>query len=124
MPASELDSFNIEAMKCAAIGVTILVASGDNGAMNYGCSCNTDYSVGMDNCACNASSASDESQWTGDSTWTGNGYFPSWPATSPYVTAVGATMGVSNVVPSTGEGEQVCMVCRPAVFQYTDNVSC
>jgi tripeptidyl-peptidase-1 len=29
----------------------------------------------------------------GNSSWSGKGYFPSFPATCPYVTAVGATMG-------------------------------
>ena len=39
------------------------------------------------------------SNWTdGNSSWSGMGYFPSFPATSPYVTAVGATMGTSHVV--------------------------
>jgi len=35
--------------------------------------------------------------------WSGKGYFPSFPATSPYVTAVGATMG-----PETGNSEIAC----------------
>ena len=33
----------------------------------------------------------------------GKGYFPSFPATSPYVTAVGATMG-----PESGDPEIAC----------------
>ena len=35
--------------------------------------------------------------------WSGRGYFPSFPATSPYVTAVGATMG-----PESGNPEVAC----------------
>jgi len=35
--------------------------------------------------------------------WTGKGYFPIFPATSPYVTVVGATMG-----PETGDHEVAC----------------
>ena len=40
---------------------------------------------------------------TGSNSWTGTGYFPSFPATSPWVTAVGATMG-----PNTGGPEVAC----------------
>jgi len=39
----------------------------------------------------------------GPTSWTGRGYFPSFPATSPYVTAVGATMG-----PESGTEEIAC----------------
>ena len=39
----------------------------------------------------------------GSTTWTGKGYFPTFPATSPYVTAVGATMG-----PESGGAEVAC----------------
>ena len=31
----------------------------------------------------------------GNSSWVGEGYFPSFPATCPYVTAVGGTMGIN-----------------------------
>ena len=80
---SDLDTFNTEAMKCGAIGVTIVVSSGDNGVINFGCPCNTAAATSPDNCACNAPSGSAYSLWAGTNTWTGNGYFPSWPATSP-----------------------------------------
>ena len=39
----------------------------------------------------------------GSSSWSGKGYFPSFPATCPYVTAVGATMG-----PELGQTEIAC----------------
>ena len=58
-----LHQFNVEALKLAAQGVTLIAASGDNGA-NCGDLC----------------SASNQC-----------GYSPYFPASSPYVTAVGAT---------------------------------
>ena len=76
---STMQSFNTEALKLGVMGVTILVASGDDGA-------NTLTSDGK--CSCLLA--------------------PSFPATSPYVTAVGATMGSSHVVPDLGEGEMAC----------------
>lgn len=87
---STMDSFNTEAMKLAAQGVTITVSAGDNG-------------VSGDNCACTEPSGSSYTLWGGENTWTGQGYFPSFPATSPYVTAVGGTMG-----PNYGSPEVVC----------------
>ena len=67
VPYSELDAFNFQAIKLGLMGVTITVSSGDDGA-------NSDYARnGPRNC----------------------GYSPSFPASSPYVLAVGATM-VSN----------------------------
>jgi len=73
-PASNLDTFNNEAMALAARGVTIMVSSGDNGAN------------GMSDCTCNENSGSDSLDYptAGDETWSGKGYFPSFPATSPY----------------------------------------
>ena len=73
------DSFSTEALKLSARGVTIMASSGDNGAAGS-------------STRCNSNSGSIISDWTGAS-WTGTGYFPSFPASSPYVTAVGATMG-------------------------------
>jgi subtilase family serine protease len=109
---SEMTSFNTEAMKCTALGVTIMVSSGDNGVMNFGCTCKSSEATSMDNCACDASSSSSVSDWTGSNSWSGDGYFPSFPASCPYVTALGATMGAgSSAVPSVGTGEKVCMVC-------------
>ncbi len=91
-----MDAFNAEAIKLAAMGVTITVASGDNGAVNFGCSCTAD-------------SSSTFSRWRRSPSWTGQGYFPSFPATCPYVTAVGATMG-KGVIPIVGEPEVACQV--------------
>jgi tripeptidyl-peptidase-1 len=93
------ESFENAAIKLAIQGVTIVVASGDNGVMNGGFNSNgvCDSSVCSDD-----SSSNIASNWDGPS-WSGQGYFPSWPATSPYVTAVGATMG-----PESGEPEVTC----------------
>ena len=88
--ASQMNSFNTEAKKLAAVGVTIAVSSGDNGVINYVFPCISQYTVSFFNCACQASSSSSASSWACTNTWTGTGYFPSFPATSPYVTAVGA----------------------------------
>merc|ERR1711967_86735 len=65
MDASILNTFNTEAMKLGAQGVSIFVSSGDDGVAGNGARGNPD----------------------------GCGYTPSFPATSPYVTAVGATQG-------------------------------
>jgi tripeptidyl-peptidase I len=59
------NSFNTEAMKLGVQGVSIIVSTGDDGAANY--FARNDAS----NC----------------------GYNPSFPSTSPYVTAVGSTQG-------------------------------
>ena len=112
MAKSSLDVFNTEAIKLAALGVTVLVASGDNGVVNFGCRCDPRKAVDAGNCACQADSSSSRSYWSGPA-WTGTGYFPSFPATSPYVTAVGATMGIGSVLPGLGEGEAACQVCVP-----------
>jgi len=68
------DAFDTEALKLCAMGVTIFAASGDSGANARGISSTT---------SC--------------------GYLPQFPATSPYVTAVGATMG-----PESGKTEVAC----------------
>eukprot|EP01038_Epipyxis_sp_PR26KG_P010227 gene10227-13759_t len=88
--SSTMTQWNTEALKLTSMGVTISVSSGDDGVSNS-------------NCACNTNSGSSSSKWGGSNSWTGTGYFPSFPATSPYVTAVGATMG-----PTTGGPEIVC----------------
>jgi subtilase family serine protease len=62
---SYLDSFNTEAMKLALMGVTILAASGDDGVANF-------------------PAHGDISQCS---------YNPSFPASNPYVLAVGGTQG-------------------------------
>lgn len=65
MSTSVMNSFNIEAMKLGVQGITIFVSSGDDGVANN--------AARQDESAC--------------------GYVPSFPASSPYVTAVGATQG-------------------------------
>ena len=72
-----MESFNTEAMKLGLLGGSIFVSSGDDGVTNYA-----------------TTSAS------------GCGYNPSYPATCPYVTAVGATSSTSWDTP--GVGEIVC----------------
>ncbi len=61
---SYADLFNIEAMKLSLAGVTLVVAAGDDGAAGS--------DARQDPLRC--------------------GYFPQFPATSPYVTSIGATM--------------------------------
>jgi subtilase family serine protease len=61
---SELDAFNIQAIKLGAMGVTIVVPSGDDGAISRLVRTN-----GTAKCS----------------------YSPTFPASSPYVVAVGAT---------------------------------
>ena len=65
---SYLNSFNTEAMKLALQGVTILVASGDDGVAN----------------------------WLARDDITECAYNPSFPASSPYVLAVGGTEGAED----------------------------
>eukprot|EP01042_Synura_sphagnicola_P036285 gene36285-biopygen123 len=60
-------SFNTEAMKLSVQGVTIIASSGDDGAPSY--------------------TASSDNKCS---------YNPTFPASSPYVTAVGATQGVES----------------------------
>lgn len=62
---SYTESFDIEAMKLGVMGVTIFSASGDDGVAGY--------------------IARDDPKWCG--------YNPQFPATSPYVTSVGASQG-------------------------------
>lgn len=80
-----MDSFNNEAIKLGLMGVTIIVAAGDHGAANIDASSSI--------CKCDIDSGSSQSSWQGSNSWTGNGYFPSFPASSPFVTAVGGSQG-------------------------------
>eukprot|EP00598_Pedospumella_elongata_P007545 CAMPEP_0184969134 /NCGR_PEP_ID=MMETSP1098-20130426/1976_1 /TAXON_ID=89044 /ORGANISM="Spumella elongata, Strain CCAP 955/1" /LENGTH=558 /DNA_ID=CAMNT_0027490869 /DNA_START=52 /DNA_END=1728 /DNA_ORIENTATION=+ len=75
MPKSIVNAFNTEAMKLGVQGVTIVVSSGDDGVANFQARTNPKKC----------------------------GYNPSFPASSPYVTAVGATMG-----PESGTEEIAC----------------
>jgi len=65
LPAFFANQFNTEALKLGAQGVSILVSSGDDGVANFQARTNPKKC----------------------------GYTPSFPASSPYVTAVGATQG-------------------------------
>mmetsp|Transcript_11069 Transcript_11069/g.16653 ORF Transcript_11069/g.16653 Transcript_11069/m.16653 type:complete len:709 (-) Transcript_11069:403-2529(-) len=84
---SIMEAFNNAAMKLSNLGVTIVVSSGESASSFY--------------CLCNQSSSSSDSPWSG-TPWSGKGYFPSFPATSPYVTSVGATMGPEQGRPEVG----------------------
>jgi tripeptidyl-peptidase-1 len=75
-PRTDVLTFNKQACKLGLRGVTIIVASGDDGAANFG-------------------ARQDPSQC---------GFTPSFPATSPFVTAVGASQGVES-----GTQEQPCL---------------
>jgi tripeptidyl-peptidase-1 len=68
---SYTQSFDIEAMKLGIMGVTIFSASGDDGVAGY--------------------IARDDPKWCG--------YNPQFPATSPYVTSVGASQGPESNQP-------------------------
>jgi len=74
--STDVYRFNLEACKLGLRGVTIVVSSGDDGVANF-------------------EARNDPSQC---------GFHPSFPATSPYVTAVGATQG-----PESGKPETACM---------------
>jgi len=73
MSSSLMDSFNTEAMALAVVGSTLLVASGDDGVSGHYCECIADSSSS----ALGYSSA-------GGASYSGQGYFPSFPATNPY----------------------------------------
>ncbi len=92
---SLLTTFNTEAMKLGAIGVTVTISSGDDGVSGSGCNCNVN-------------SGSSASAWTGVGTWSGTGYFPNFPASCPYVTALGATMGAGGFPPASLSSSIAC----------------
>jgi subtilase family serine protease len=77
LPGSVLSAFNNEAIKLAAMGVTIVAASGDDGVASVDCACSADSGSA-------ASTSASGGGWTGDG-WSGQGYVPSFPATSPWV---------------------------------------
>ena len=100
---SVMAAFEREAVKLAAIGVTILVSSGDNGVAGYDCKKG----------ACDQDSSADGSYWSKGkgSGWTGTGFFPKFPASCPWVTVVGATSGperYANNSSRDAEGNVVC----------------
>jgi len=71
LPQNDLMRFNTEMQKLGVRGITVMVASGDDGVANY-------------------IARSDPSKC---------GFNPSFPASSPYVTAVGATQGPEDSQP-------------------------
>jgi len=75
LPKAVANAFNTEAMKLGVQGVSIFVSSGDDGVANFQARKNPKKC----------------------------GYNPSFPASSPYVTAVGATQG-----PESGVEEVAC----------------
>jgi tripeptidyl-peptidase-1 len=68
---SSINAFNIEAQKLALQGVTILASTGDDGVANFQARQNPSEC----------------------------GYHPAFPASSPYVTAIGATQGAESGKP-------------------------
>jgi subtilase family serine protease len=71
--AGIMDSFNNEAIALAAVGSTLLVASGDDGISGHSCDCTVDSSSNTLTYAA-----------AGGAVYSGQGYFPSFPATNPY----------------------------------------
>jgi subtilase family serine protease len=85
--ADTLDAFDIQAAKLGVMGVTIVASSGDDGANTR------DYRVGMNpRGSC--------------------GYVMSFPASSPYVTAIGATQGPELTSDGTFNGEEIVCSAR------------
>lgn len=101
-------------MKLSLQGVTIVAASGDDGVADYGArSCTAGQVSTANNCACKADSSSyidsdGISISQAGNKWTGMGYFPSFPASCPYITAVGGTQGpesnTTEIAASTSTG--------------------
>jgi len=83
-----METFNTEVMKLGLQGVTVFVSSGDDGVANFWA-----RSYGSRYC----------------------GYHPSWPASSPYVTAVGATMGGADYKVTSLAEEEACSVPQGGV---------
>lgn len=82
LPAYIMGQFNVQAIKLGAMGVTICVASGDDGA----------------------------NSWVARSDSTKCGYRPHFPASSPYVVSVGST-SVSKKLASTIHLNSVSSLC-------------
>jgi len=89
-------------MKLGLQGVSILASSGDDGVANYGArNCNAGQLSTAYNCACKADSSSvinsdGTSISQAGNKWIGTGYFPSFPGSCPYITAVGGTQGLES----------------------------
>jgi tripeptidyl-peptidase I len=78
---SSLIAFNIEAIKLGVRGVSIMAASGDDGVTGF--------------------------LFPGQALISNCGYYPMWPASSPYVTAVG---GTQDGIALTGKEEVACSI--------------
>ena len=93
VPASVKEQFNIFALKLSVQGTTIVVSSGDYGAM----------------------------EWNYDTNAPMTGYYPQFPASSPYVTAVGGTRG-AELGPTAREVASYCVDTTPSMvlikFQF------
>jgi tripeptidyl-peptidase I len=96
-----MKAFCNEAMVLASRGVSIIVSSGDNGGVGTGFS--STGACSKTTCETDSSSRTGSASNWGGKSWTGSGFFPSFPATCPYVTSVGATMG-----PEFGYSETTC----------------
>jgi subtilase family serine protease len=94
LSSATYSTFDTEALKTTAMGISIFVSSGDNGVSGNSCGCNTD-------------SSSSKTTWAGSGTWTGTGYIPDYPASSQYVVVVGATQGPQQ---SSTQPEIACQV--------------
>jgi tripeptidyl-peptidase-1 len=102
--AGIMSHWNTQAAKLGLMGTTIVASSGDNGAANVFAT----SAASAPTCQCNSDSSSASSLWTGGG-WGGKGYFPSFPATSPYVVAVGGTQPPKVSLPmTTNFKEQAC----------------
>ena len=102
---SIMTAFCNQAMNLAARGVTIVVSSGDNGAIGTGFSSSGECS--KNTCTENSGSK----YWSSDS-WSGSGLFPSFPATCPWVLAVGGTMGPESGQDEVAYQSNVCLSSR------------
>lgn len=93
--ASILNQFNTVAMKLGVIGITIFVSSGDDGVSGYE---SRPTNKGVSWCSEDSSTTSINSAtyntWSGLNTWTGQGYFAQYPASSPYVVTVSVLIPV------------------------------
>ena len=109
LPNNLKSSFEQEAIKLGLLGSTLLAATGDDGVTESR-GCNFSLPFNNFNCACNfSSSETNTSNSQTGNTWTGFGYFPNFPATCPYVTAVGGTFktGVNEIAASTDAGATI-----------------
>lgn len=95
MDPTYVSSFDHEAMKLGLRGVTLVVASGDDGVGSFMVRGGTLFC----------------------------GYTPSFPATSPYVTAVGGTQGIESMeggVKYDSKLEEITANCVPNATYYED----